>query len=314
MEKLFSVVLKFIPIFLVILLGHLVRRRGMLGPGTMQDLKKIIVNLSLPSLLFLTFARTEFKFEYFFIFAAVFLVCTLALLFGILLKKALNQDNRYFPAVFSGFETGMLGYALYSAVYGAESTYRLAIFDLGQVTFVFFVLVSYLQRQNGKTSGVKGLFSDFLKSPVILSILLGILFGSTGLTKLLEGFRLTGSIVNTLNLLGSLTEPLICLIIGYELEIRPDHLLKSLLAVLVRMTVMVAAAFLLTRFLTEGLLHLDRGFRTALFTLFLLPPPFVIPIYMDDGAESEKQFVLSVLSLHVVFTLAAFMVLVSVAS
>lgn len=309
MVNLTVVTLKFTPVLLLILLGMLVRGRGMVGSETIRDLKKIIVNLSLPSVLFLTFARMEFKADYILIFASMFLFCTMMLLLGAQIKKMLRTDNKYFPAVFGGFETGMLGYALYSAFYGAENTYKLAIFDLGQVTFVFFVLVSYLQRQNGKSAGAKQLFIDFLKSPVILSILFGILFGSTGLTSRTMVFPFAEAIVTTLNLLGSLTEPLICLIIGYEIQIRPENFLNPLLTVLIRIVLLIFAAFLLNTFLTEKLLHLDGSFKLALYTLFLLPPPFVIPIYMDDNACGEKQFILSVFSIHIVLTLFAFMVL-----
>lgn len=314
MVNLTVVILKFTPVLLLILLGMLTRRLGMMSAETILDLKRIIVNLSLPCVLFLTFARAEFKADYILIFVAIFLFCSVMLFLGTRLKKVLGAEQRYLAAVFSGFETGMLGYALYSAFYGAENIYKLAIFDLGQVTFVFLVLVSYLQRQNGRRAGAKQLFADFFKSPVILSILLGILFGSTGLTSLAQKFQFTEAVVTTLSLLGGLTEPLICIIIGFELQIRPKNFLKPLLTVLTRMILFIFAAYLLNRFLTEGILHLDKSFQVALYTLFLLPPPFVIPIYMEEGAEDEKQYILSVLSIHIVLTLAAFMVLVTAAA
>lgn len=311
MNPLYLVLLKFIPVLFMILLGKLMRRWGVVQPDTIRDFKKIIIQFSLPALLFLTFAKTTFQLSYLLIFAAIFIVCLFLLVLGTRCSKLLKSDNRYLPSVFSGFETGMLGYALYSAFYGAENTYKLAVFDIGQVIFVFFVLVGYLQKQNGEDTSAGRLFSNFIRSPVILAIFLGVLFGSTGLTSLVQQFQLTDSAVTALELLGNLTEPLICIIIGYELQIRRKYLVKPLLTALLRMLLLTAAAFLLNVFLIERVLHLDRSFEVALYTMFLLPPPFVIPIYIDQKAENDRQYILNVISIHIVLTLAAFLILVT---
>lgn len=311
MEQLYLVLIKFIPVLLLILLGALIRKIGLFKRTTVQDLKTIIIKLSLPALLFLTFARTAFKPRYILIFVTVFLVCLLMLGLGSLFKKRLSPGNRYYPSLFTGFETGMLGYALFSAFFGAENTYKIAIFDIGQVSFVFFVLVNFLQKQNGETTNAKQLILSFIKSPVILAILLGVLFSTTGLAAYAQNFRLTAALVSVLNLLGNLTEPLICIIIGYELHISRKAILKPFLTVLLRMALMLGAAFLINEFLTVRFLGLDKSFEVALYTLFLLPPPFVIPIYIGPDSEEEKAEILNTISIHIVMTLVAFFVLVS---
>jgi hypothetical protein len=40
----------------------------------------------------------------------------------------------------------MLGYAIFIAVYGMEEIDKLALIDLGQVLFVFFVLMALLMK------------------------------------------------------------------------------------------------------------------------------------------------------------------------
>ena len=45
---------------------------------------------------------------------------------------------------------------------------------------MFFVLVSYLQKLNGKSANAKELTISFIKSPVILSIALGITLSLMG--------------------------------------------------------------------------------------------------------------------------------------
>lgn len=311
MEQLFLVLVKFLPVLLLILLGVLLRRIRLIRPETVADLKAIIVNLSLPAMLFLTFARTDFQARYFFIVLAVIAVCFFMLFFGLVVSRRLAPKNPYYPAVFTGFEAGMLGYALFTAFFGVENTYKFAVMDIGQVCFVFFVLVSFLQRQKGTKASPGALFLSFARSPIILAILLGILLSALGLTARLAALQITEAAVSVLTLLGSLTAPLICLVIGYELRLQKTGLLRPLLTVLLRMGLMLALAYLLNRYLILGVLGLDKSFALALYTMFLTPPPFVIPIYMGEASQEERSEILNVLSIHIIMTLAAFFILIT---
>jgi malate permease and related proteins len=314
MENLYVVLLKFIPVLSLILLGVLIRRIKLLKPETVQELKTILINITLPSMFILTFANTKFELRYLYIFAAVFLVCLFMFLMGKGFSEKLCPGNSYYPSVFTGHENGMLGYALFTAFFGAENTFKLAIFDIGQVVFVFFVLVNFLRRQNGTSSSPKQVLTGFFKSPIILSITAGILLSSTGLMDLAQNFKITVPIVNVLTLLGNMTVPLICITLGYELKINTKNIVKPFLTVLLRMALMLAFAFIINEVLVERVLGLDKNFALALFTMFMLPPPFVIPVFMDEKAEKEKSDIMNVISINIVLTLVAFLILISVTS
>ena len=312
MDKLYTVLIKFLPVLLLILLGVLIRRRKLLKRETIQELKTVIIDISLPALLILTFANTTFELRYALLFVTIPVVCLVMLALGTGLSKKLAPGNRYYPAVFGGVETGMLGYALYTAFFGAENTYKLAILDLGHAVFIFFILVSYLQKKSGSNIKTKRLVLNFVKSPIILAIVAGIIFSVTGLTAYAQKLQVTDAFVTALKLLGSLTQPLICIVLGYELQIGKSSIIRPLITVLVRMGLMLFAAFIIIRYLIAGLLRLDGSFQTALYMMFLLPPPFIIPLYIDKDAEKDKNEILNVISIHIVLTLAAFMVLASV--
>ena len=305
-----SVVSKVLPVILMIILGNLLQRTSFLKQNTIDELKKIVVNISLPSSLFLTFTETNFEARYLLIFVAVFFTCGIMLLLGTVFNTFTGLNNRYAPALFSGFEAGMMGYSIFVAVYGAENMYKLAIIDLGQVTFVFFVLVSYLQRLNGESANAKQLTLSFIKSPVILSILSGILIGSLGIIEPVKSFPLSNSVLEMLKLISNITVPIICLVIGYELRVDLKNIKKPFLAAFTRLAALLLIAFLLNTFLIEKVLHLDNTFKIALYTMFLLPPPFVIPIYMKDHEENNKQFVLNTISISIILALAAFLILI----
>ena len=58
--------------------------------------------------------------------------------------------------------------------------------------------------------------------------------------------------------------------------------------------------------IVRGLLDLERPFEIALFTLFILPPPFIVPLYMRQDLPDEKRYVNNVLMLYTVVSLAIF--------
>ncbi|MBN1891567.1 MAG: hypothetical protein JW780_02215 [Clostridiales bacterium] len=312
MDHIFEVIVRALPVFLMIALGMVLRRTGTLSEKTIPEIKKLIVHVTLPSMLLITFAKTQFRAEYALIFLIMFAFCCLMLTFGVLVSPKISKENRFFPALFTGFEAGMMGYALFTTFFGKENNYAFAIVDIGQVLFVFFILVLFLRKRSGSEASFGVLIRGFILSPIILSIILGIVLGSTGIYQYMLGFAVTGAVEETLGLLGAMTQPLICLVIGFDLRLRFSRMHKSLAVIGIRLAIMLVAAFLLNTLVVDGILHLDPIFHIAVYTMFLLPPPFVIPVYFGKASSIEKEEILDALSLHIIVSLVAFIVLLAV--
>ena len=311
MRETLEVLSKVLPVIILIIFGVFLRKTRFIEQNTVSELKKIAVNITLPATLFLTFAKTNFESRYMMVFVLVFLVCVIMLLLGKAIRRLLKQPNKYYPAIFSGFETGMMGYSLFAVVYGSANIYKLALIDLGQVVFVFFVLVSYLQKLNGKSANAKELTISFIKSPVILSIALGITLSLMGDVSSVSS-PVVNSVFETLRLLSEMTMPIICIAIGYELKINPKGIGGPLLATVSRMVLLLGMAYAINEIVIDRLLNLDNIFKIALYTMFLLPPPFVIPIYMHEGEIESKQFILNAISINIVLSLIAFTIMITI--
>lgn len=293
-------------------IGHLMRKHHYLNVEIIHTFKKIVMDFSLPSLVFLAFAQINFKTEYLMIILAVFTSYCLMLIAGISLKKALHSENPYFPTLYTTTEAGMIGYPLFITVYGASELYKLAIMDVGQALFTFIVLIGYIRRKNGNSVSVKLLFLGIIRTPLFAAIVFGILFSVTGLMGSIEEFPLSVALIETLKLISNLTVPLICIAIGYELRLDLKRIHKSLTVVLSRFLLLFTLAFLISTFVLEGLLQLDSTYTRALYLLFLMPITFIIPINMDGALEKDKQFVLNTISVSVILSLVAFLVLIVV--
>ncbi len=107
-------------------------------------------------------------------------------------------------------------------------------------------------------------------------------------------------------MLSLITVPFISLIIGYELKFQRENLSLSFKVVILRNVALIILGFLINYILIDKGLGLDVIFQRALMTMFLLPPPFVIPLYMKDEDKEDKVFVSNTLALSTLFTMLSF--------
>lgn len=295
-----------LPIIFLLALGTLLRRSNFIRPGTVEEIKKLIVNLTLPAVLFMAFSGVNLELRYLAVSASVFVLCLFALLLGRLLGPVVGIKSPYFPLLLSGFEAGMLGYAIYGAVYGQDNIFRFGIVDLGQVLFVFFVMVPLLERFESGARPFRDTIQNFFKTPVILAILGGILFSQLGLTEVIRSSSVGNSIFETLALLGALTTPLVALSLGYDLQLRSGSQRYPVLTAGIRLAIWVTIGIALNAILVNRLLELPQGFQSAVLTMFVLPPPFVMPLFMSRASSEERNYVLNTLTLSTVLALFAF--------
>ncbi|MCK5735066.1 MAG: hypothetical protein KAH21_01260 [Spirochaetaceae bacterium] len=291
----FEIISKVLPVFLLFILGYIFRRTGFLSAQTASQMKKMAVNITLPALLFRAFlgmvpGRDEIQLA-----LMMFVLC------GVLLigARLLLRDIRAYMV--SGFEAGMLGYALFLSVFGDSALPVFASVDLGQVLFVFIVLIPMLLAR-GEGTVRRAAIRNILTSPVIWAIFSGLVLGSVGRALQIPSEPFA-PVSNFLEILGTLTVPLIALAIGYELNFSREVMGKSLVFVLLRKAVLLGLALLLMRFLPV------KNDLTALafMTMLLLPPPFVVAL---AAKEKEQGLVSGILSLSTVISIPAFALVV----
>ena len=241
--------------------------------------------------------------------AVIFSACLLVFLASYHFAPKASNASRYFPHLMAGFEAGMLGYAIFGAVYGQENIYKFGLVDLGQVTFVFFILVPALQRQANGPQRFTDTLLSFVKTPVILAILGGVLFNQSGLYHRVLNQAWYGSLETTLQMLGGMTTPLVALIIGAETKLQIAGLSQPVRTVLLRMLIWVPLGLVFSLLVISSLLGLDPIYQAAVMTMAILPPPFVIPLFMKNASAEETAYVVNTLSLATLVTLGAFVLI-----
>ena len=308
MEQTTLIINRVLPIFLLIGLGYWVRRSQFVAENTVDDLRKIVVNLALPAVLFTSFVQIELQTAYVAIFATTFVLCVALLALGRWLKGALRVEHPYFPFMMTGFEYGMLGVSLFGSAYGLENIGYIAVLDLGHELFIWFVFLAFLLAQRDGLQQPGQLAAAFLRSPVIIAILAGIVLNLLGARAFLYTAPVVGGAMATLGFLSNLTIPLILIIVGYGIRLNLTGLRDTLPVIGIRLAILLPLALILNALLIRGLLGLGPGFEAALFTLLILPPPFIVPLYMKTGMPDERAYINNVLTLYTVVTIALFTV------
>jgi len=302
-------ILSVLPLILLFATGFLLQKLSFFKQSTIIDLKKIVTNLALPALLFSAFVSLEFERKFLLVVVTMFVICLVMLFIGIGIRKLLKIESEYFPLLMAGFEMGMLGYALFLSIYGSENLSTFALVDLGQVLFVFFVLMGLLLQKKTGLRKKSELLKSFVSSPVIIAIIAGL--AVSFLKQVIDPNIFFNSINEFLNITGSLTVPLIALVIGYELSIKKDGILLSLQTIIIRKVLLAVLAIVVNLLIIRNVLELPKIYEYAVFTMFMLPPPFVISIYMKQEDRANLNYVVNTLSLSTVVSVLA-VILVSV--
>lgn len=308
MDQTTDIINRVLPILFLIGLGAFIRQRRFLAESTIDDLRKIVVNLALPSVLFISFLNMELKSKYLVIFVTLFVLCILLYILGRFLQQRLNIQYLYYPFLMTGFEYGMLGVSLFGSAYGLENIGYIAIIDLGHELFIWFVFLALLLMMRGGLQNPTQLLQAFFRSPVIIGILAGLLFNVLNAQDFLYDRPVTGAIMATLEFLSNLTIPLILIIVGYGIRLDRQGIRETFPVIAVRLVILIPLAIILNIVLIRGLLDLEKPFEIALFTLLILPPPFIVPLYSRPELVDEKRYINNVLTLYTVVTITIFTV------
>ena len=300
MGSVISVIETALPVFLALGLGMLCRSRNFLTREGIDALKKVVLNLTLPFVLLNAFATAEYSAAALILPIMMFGICCLALALGFLIIRLFGMKSRLAPFLASGFEAGMLGYALFALLFPEESISQFALPDIGQTLFVFTLYKTLL---SGKRD-VKAIAKDMATTPILWAVLAGVLIGATGLYGVMEQYQVSGILDAATSFLSAPTGMIILLTVGYDLVIRDIPWKKTGGLIAMRLAVMavcLGVMILLNRTVLNGML-----FEGAAVLMVLLPPPYVIPVFADE--PTERVQISSALSALTLVTMILFAV------
>lgn len=308
MNNITGVLQTVLPVLAMLLIGMLCRSRGLISREGVNALKGVVVNITLPAVLLNAFATTRYTLMDVVIPLMMFLVCLLAWALGRLAGKAFRLNSRFVPFLTTGFEAGMMGYALFNMLYGSARTAEFARIDLGQVLFVFTVYKILLGVEGSEKTDFGKLMKEMALSPIIIAIVAGVLLGATGLYRALEPSGIAGIFDACTGFVSAPTSAIILLTIGYDLVISDIPWAYTGKVVALRFGIMMLLRLALIAVIAR--LWPEAQLAAAINVMFILPPPFVLPVFADD--PEQRVYVSSALSLSTLVAIAGFAVLAAI--
>ena len=307
MDKIISVIQTALPVFLALGLGMFCRSRNFLSRDGVDALKKVVINLTLPFVLLNAFATAEYSAAALILPALMFLICCLALGLGFLAVRIFRVKGKLIPFLFSGFEAGMLGYALFVLLFPDVKVSSFALPDIGQTLFVFTL---YKILLSGKRD-FKMIARDMVTTPILWAVAAGVLIGATGLYEKMEHWGVSGVFNACTDFLSAPTGMIILLTVGYDLVIKQIPWKRTAGMIAMRLVIMVlcyGAAVALNRTLLNGVL-----FEGAMVLMLILPPPYVIPVFADEPTERVQiSSALSAMTLVTIILFAVYSVVLGI--
>ena len=294
-----------LPVLLMLGIGILCRSRGVISREGVNALKSVVVNIALPAVLLSAFATTRYSLMDVAVPLMMFVVCCAAWALGRACAKLLKLQSRFVPFLTTGFEAGMLGYALFNMLYGSARTAEFARIDLGQVLFVFTLYKALLGLEGRERASMGDLVKQMLLSPIIIAIAAGVLIGATGLYRAMGASGLSGIFDACTDFVSAPTSTIILLTIGYDLVLGDIPWRETAKVVALRCAIMLALGLAFIGVMK--LLWPAANLTAAIVVMFMLPPPFVLPVFADD--ESQRVYVSSALSVSTLVAIAGFAVL-----
>lgn len=300
-----------LPVILILTIGIICRRTNLLTREGINAIKNVVVNITLPAVLLNAFMTMVYSWKNIVITVLMFAICLIAWFLGKVFQKIFHMQSRFVPFLSTGFEAGMLGYALFPLLYGTERTSEFATVDLGQVLFVFTLyklLLGMDEKKNDKGTGnitLKVLLKEMVTSPVVIAIAVGVLLGATGIYQSLTQTGAASVLTACTDFVSAPTGAIILLTIGYDLVLTKIPW-KKVASISITRIIIMAVMRIIAGFVVHAI-GMGESLDLALNVMMILPAPFVLPVFADD--ENEREYVSASLSVMTLISIIGFMFL-----
>lgn len=297
---------KVLPVLVMIALGRLCETKQIINDEQHAGLKAIVGDILLPVVLFQAFFTADYGKRMLLVFVLVYVGYGAALAAGYALRRFVKPYDRFMPLLMTSAEGGMLGYALYALLCGADQTKTYAMVDIGQTVFAYTVFLTALKAAGGEKMTPNFIVKNIVTNKACIGMLSGIVLGALGVYRAIDGTAAGEIVSSLLSFITAPTSALILIIMGYQLHVSRQLLRPVLTTMGLRLGVLAVVCAAVSGILF-AVIPFDKGLLLALMLQYTLPAPFIIPLYADLGADAE--YVSTTLSLGTVLAVLLFFLL-----
>jgi malate permease and related proteins len=213
------IVTTIVPIFIIVLLGWGVHRRGFLPAGFIEPANRLVYYVAIPAMIFQSIAKSALK-EWFHPLVIALPLIALAGAYAIAWTavRVVHQDRSLSGTFIQSSGHGNLGYIGLAVAYyflgenGLAQASLIAGFMIIEQNVLSVMTLQYFAPHTDKTTGVRVYVMSIITNPVIISVIAGLLVSLGGVTIPLILKR-------SLSIISGLALPTALLIIGASLSL-----------------------------------------------------------------------------------------------
>lgn len=295
-----------LPVIVMLALGKFLAVKNVITAETVSGIKGLVSGVLLPVVIFNALIRMQFTARSLMMSLLVYVLFTIALLIAL---KWINPKMKYRMSGFLmlGCEGGMMGYALYTSLFGNDALPTLMEIDLGNILFAFTFFIVLIKMANSEEKDTKKVILESLKTPLVIVVAAALLLNALGVGKWLMSSEIGGLYSAVVSMVTSPVSALILLAVGYELKLDASMMKDVITVSGIRLAIMVTITVIL---LTAGssLINSEQ-LRAAVLFYAVIPPQFITPIFIRDPRESA--FAATTLSFYTIITIIGYIILAS---
>jgi len=293
-----EVIVTIIPIFIIIILGWVARKRGFITRDFLDPANRLVYYLSIPAMIFNAIAKANFHEQFDGRVLALTLVAAatiylLAELLTRLLRMAPPRAGAFVQSAGHGNQ-GYIGLPIALYYLGANGLAKASIICGFLMILQNFLSVVALQTHDTKSLGLpspKALAGKLLGNPVILGAMAGIAVSALAIP-------IPRVISRILEILGGLAPPMALLLIGasVSMELMRKYLRPTMGAVAMKLVILPAFGLLLFH-----LFHLGPADYLPAMIL-LASPTATVAFVMAKQMRGDADFAVATISASTLFS------------
>jgi len=203
-------------IAIIVLIGFVARKRGVLGKREANLLNAVVMKFSLPALIFTSLIETELDWEFVRLIPLAFTMVLIMGLISFLCARLLGLESRAMGSFINAgmfLNSGFIGFPIIYQAFGDPGLVRMILFDLVGQNVPMFTLGLWVAARFGE-DGFTGRKSaralhQVFTSPALIALVLGILG---------RGVPYPAALIDALDWFGSISIPLIVFSLGVTFD------------------------------------------------------------------------------------------------
>ena len=285
------------PVFILIVLGNLLRRNGIPSDSFWGLNDKLVYWILMPSLLFNQLSQTNFAPNIFTNYAMVILSgFSVVILLSIFICKLSGYTAEVSSSIMQGAarHNGFIALAIVGSLFGAEAIIlgviiMAILIPVANIVIVTIMVTQLQDKKNHKSKSLPtDIFVDLVKNPILISVLIGLVF------SLME-MRNIPIIYETTSLLGSAALPIMLLSVGANIKLGQlkVKIIPAIISIILKLAIFPLIVYLVASYLKLSQLEM------IVAVIFASVPTAVSSFALASQLGGETKLMARIISIQV---------------